>query len=571
MTYKQVVDSLPPHLKQYVVEQDYSRYTSIDQATWRFILRQLKAFLSVNAHECYLEGLNKTGINTEEIPRIEVICEKLQRFGWTALPVSGFIPPAAFMELQSLSILPIACDMRSMDHILYTPAPDIVHEAAGHAPILVDPAFAQYLKDYAMVAKKAILSKEDLEQYEAIRDLSDIKESPTSTPQEIAAAEMRLQKVNAALSFVSEAALLGRMNWWTAEYGLIGELHQPKIFGAGLLSSVGESRGALENKVKKIPLTVDCIETSYDITEPQPQLFVTPTFENLSKVLRDLEQKMAFRRGGEFGLEIAKKSRTVNTIELDNGLQIAGQVVDWKSDSAQIQFFKMDGPTQIGFNHKQIAGHGRERHAHGFSSPLGFSSEKLKNLCRPSGITEIRWPSGITLQGEFIGSTKNSNGTDLIFTFKNCTVSSPNTILFQPEWGEFDLVAGEKIISVYAGPFDRESYGVTENFVKKIIPKKEWSTYELKLHELYQKIRDLRSGDKNFDKISTLTSVIQELDGAYPNDWLLRLEVLEILKTENIGLKLQKKLLLQLKQIQDVSDDKKEYIALGLDLLNLQK
>ena len=87
-----------------------------------------------------------------------------------------------------MSILPIASDMRSVDHILYTPAPDIVHEAAGHAPILVDEKFASYLKSYAQVAKKAIISSEDLAQYEAIRDLRTLKKIQTPRRREIAAA-----------------------------------------------------------------------------------------------------------------------------------------------------------------------------------------------------------------------------------------------------------------------------------------------------------------------------------------------------------------------------------------------
>ena len=62
----------------------------------------------------------------------------LGKIGWGAVAVDGFIPPAAFMEFQAYKVLVIACDMRQMHHIEYTPAPDIVHEAAGHAPIIVD-------------------------------------------------------------------------------------------------------------------------------------------------------------------------------------------------------------------------------------------------------------------------------------------------------------------------------------------------------------------------------------------------------------------------------------------------
>src|SRR5689334_14424828 len=94
--------NLPDHLQRYVVEQDYTRYTAEHQATWRFIMRQLKDFLSQHAHSSYVEGLKKTGISVERIPEINEMDQKLAEFGWGAVPVSGFIPPAAFMEFQSL-------------------------------------------------------------------------------------------------------------------------------------------------------------------------------------------------------------------------------------------------------------------------------------------------------------------------------------------------------------------------------------------------------------------------------------------------------------------------------------
>ena len=62
----------------------------------------------------------------------------MSNIGWGAVPVRGFIPPWAFMEFQALGILPIACDMRNSEHLTYTPAPDIVHESAGHSPIIIN-------------------------------------------------------------------------------------------------------------------------------------------------------------------------------------------------------------------------------------------------------------------------------------------------------------------------------------------------------------------------------------------------------------------------------------------------
>jgi phenylalanine-4-hydroxylase len=119
---KSVIHSLPDHLKKYVVEQHYDKYTPEDQAVWRYIMRQLKSFLTENAHPLYAEGLEKTGITVDKIPLISDMNDMLKKFGWGAVPVSGFIPPAAFMEFQSLGVLPIASDMRSLDHILIHPS-----------------------------------------------------------------------------------------------------------------------------------------------------------------------------------------------------------------------------------------------------------------------------------------------------------------------------------------------------------------------------------------------------------------------------------------------------------------
>lgn len=230
--------AIPAHLQPFIAHQDASLYTPIDHACWRFILRVSTAFFDRHAHQKYRDGLRETGISTERIPLVAEMDACLSRFGWRAVPVNGFIPPAAFMEFQSLGILPIACEMRSLDHLAYTPAPDIVHEAAGHAPILADPEYAQYLRNYGEVARRAIVSSHDLNLYEAIRALSEVKEDPASTPEQVRRAQDTLERTVIASEYVSEAAQLARMNWWTVEYGLVGSLQQPKIYGAGLLSSV---------------------------------------------------------------------------------------------------------------------------------------------------------------------------------------------------------------------------------------------------------------------------------------------------------------------------------------------
>jgi phenylalanine-4-hydroxylase len=532
---------IPTHLRRYIVEQNYSRYTSEDQAVWRFIMRQLKNFLKEHAHQSYVKGLELTGITVDQIPRIENIDQHLNQFGWGAVPVSGFIPPAAFMEFQSIGVLPIASDMRTIDHLLYTPAPDIVHEAAGHAPILSDPEYAAYLLKYGEIARRSIISKEDMDQYEAIRVLSDIKEDPRSSEKEIAIAESRLNEITKALSTVSEAALLSRMNWWTAEYGLIGDMKSPKIFGAGLLSSVGESRLCLSDKVKKIPLSVDCVNFSYDITEPQPQLFVAKDFEQLGEVLEDFAGRLSFRRGGVFGLERAKEAKTVNTVELDSGIQISGVLKNYfltENPDVPPVYLQFEGPSQLSLNNTELEGHGIRRHAHGYSTPLGklrlynrglrtYSQDEVGRLGLKIGDRAcLQFESGVTVEG----CLKNwlfKDGHLLLLTWTNCKVSLGDKVFFDPAWGEYDMVTGDSVVSVFGGPADREKYGQTEDFANKRVMPRSFSPQEKEVHALFQELRDLRESNSTapLSRWQKLRQKFLESD-RFP--WLAGLELVEL-------------------------------------------
>ncbi len=542
---------LPPHLQKYIVEQDYSHYTPEDHAVWRNILRQLRNFMSSHAHSAYADGIKKCGIEIDRIPRIDHISENLEKFGWRAVAVSGFIPPAAFMELQSLSYLPIACDMRSLSHLLYTPAPDIVHEAAGHAPILIDPQFAEYLKRYAKIARSAIISSEDLSVYEAIRDLSDLKEHPQSTAEQVRAAEERVALVSKNISHVSEAALLGRMNWWTAEYGLFGSLDNPKIFGAGLLSSVGESRNCLSEKVKRIPLSLDCVNYSYDITEPQPQLFVTPDFQSLTQVLEQFANTMAFKTGGESALQKAVLSKSVNTVEIDSGVQISGVLSKFHtgrvvSGETEIAYLNFTGPVQIAHKGEELEGHSVRRHAEGFGSPLGLVVGAQKNMSKMTehdlsqvGIRldeacEIKFNSGVSVRGIVSDILRTSQGKALVITFKDATVTYQKEILFRPEWGEYDMILGSKVTSVFSGSADRENYPTDDLFVAKKVPPRVPTDEQKTKNSLYQLLSDMRAMKVSHDqttleKISNNLKNIFDIVGAIFNDeWLLHLEIYEL-------------------------------------------
>ncbi len=582
MPFRSAVATIPDHLKPFIAHQDSSLYTPIDHASWRFILRISRAFFTKNAHPKYLAGLQETGISSERIPLVDEMDAKLKRFGWRAVPVSGFIPPAAFMEFQSLGILPIACEMRTLDHLAYTPAPDIVHEAAGHAPILADPEYASYLRCYGEIARKAIFSSKDMEVYEAIRLLSDIKENPKSTAAEIDGAQVRLDQALAGVDYLSEATLLARMNWWTVEYGLVGSVDNPKIYGAGLLSSVGESFNCLKPAVQKIPFSLSCINVNYDITRPQPQLFITPDFPALSEVLEEFAYKMAFRQGGVEGLDKAKRAATVTTVQLESGLQLSGVVERFiVSRKGDVEFLKLAGPSQLAIADHELEGHGPSYHSQGYSTPLGpiaglgktvaeLSRKELEGLgFTGSSVGTLEFASGIVLQG-VLKSCVERDGNIRVATFDQCRIARGNEIFYRPEWGTFDLAAGSVVASVFGGAADRGAYlrGTGGFKQKPQHPKCNLTDENRELNQLYAQVRAVREdAAASAETEKTLSKIHAELERQFPEDWLLRLELLELVRKSKLQPIWESTLLDRLHDIADSRQDKKEMITRGLELL----
>ena len=287
-------------------------------------MRKNVDYLSRVAHNSYLDGLKKTGISVDHIPNMYGMNRILKEIGWAAVAVDGFIPPSAFMEFQAYNVLVIAGDIRQLEHIEYTPAPDIIHEGAGHAPIIANPEYAEYLRRFGEIGSKAISNAKDYELYEAVRHLSIIKEAPGTPQDTIDKAEAKIEALQENMGEPSEIALIRNLHWWTVEYGLIGSLEAPKIYGAGLLSSIGESAWCMTDKVQKVPYSIEAAHTSFDITKPQPQLFVTPDFAYLSEVLEEFANTMALRKGGLNGVKKVIASKDLCTVELSTGLQISG-------------------------------------------------------------------------------------------------------------------------------------------------------------------------------------------------------------------------------------------------------
>lgn len=570
-----VLDRLPRHLFKLVIDQPFNSYTWQDHSIWRYVMRQNVDFLRDKAHPAYLEGLRKTGISIERIPDIQSMNGILQQIGWAAVTVDGFIPPAAFMEFQAYNVLVIAADIRPINQVEYTPAPDIIHEAAGHAPIIADEDYAEYLRYFGEIGSKAFSSAADYELYEAIRYLSILKADPNSSESAIEHAEKLLEQKEQNLGIPSEMALIRNLHWWTVEYGLIGDLHQPKIYGAGLLSSIGESAGALSDRVIKLPYNIDTVYYGFDITKPQPQLFVTPDFAHLTQVLDEFASRMALRKGGIEGILKAIESGSTATCVYSSGLQVSGTFTAYLLHQNQPIYIRTSGPTALSYLNKQLVGHGKSYHQHGFGSPIG----RIKNAFKPPRFLEdadlaelginvnkrclIEFESGLTVKGVLMRTTR-AEGKLLLMSFSDCLVQYEDQILFEPSWGIYDMAVGESIVSAYTGPADPDAFGVDFPQPKEKTHKITYNDKQKYLFGLYKTMREIREENGDTTKLVPLWT---ELKCSYPEEWLLPLEIAEFCVESNINSPLVSEIITHLQLLRQSKPELENLIRRGLNLL----
>ena len=570
-----LLDRLPKHLRQFIKPQDYSDYTPINQAVWRYVMRKNVNYLSKVAHNSYLDGLKKTGIEVDNIPSMYGMNRILTEIGWAAVAVDGFIPPNAFMEFQAYNVLVIASDIRQLEHIEYTPAPDIIHEGAGHAPIIANPEYAEYLRRFGEIGCKAISSHKDYEMYEAIRLLSILKEAEGTPQADIDAAEKAVEDLQNNMGELSEMAQIRNLHWWTVEYGLIGTVENPKIYGAGLLSSIGESAHCMTEKVKKIPYDISAATQSFDITQLQPQLYVTPDFAYLSLILEEFANKMALRTGGLSGINKLIQSNALGTIELSTGIQISGVFTTVIEAEGKPVYIQTTGKTALSYREKELVGHGTIKHKDGFGSPIG----KLKGInlaiedmsprdlsaysINENKTVTLDFEGDITVKGEIITGSRNLHGEIILISFKNCTVTHGETILFQPEWGIYDMAVGKKVISAFSGPADANSFDLILHVPSSKTIKAKHTTERDDLEVLYQTVRMIRESK---DMTSSLSPIFQKLKEEHPSDWLLSVEIAELLKDRNKPQLLQE-IMNHLESLKQRRPDVAHLITGGMDLI----
>ena len=411
--------------------------------------------------------------------------------------------------------------------------------------------------------------------YEAIRLLSILKEAEGTPQEEIDKAEAQVEYLQNNMGEMSEMAQIRNLHWWTVEYGLIGTVDNPKIYGAGLLSSIGESEWCMTENVKKIPYDISAAQQSFDITKPQPQLYVTSNFAHLSSVLEEFANKMAIRRGGLSALKKLVDSKSLGTIELSTGLQISGNFTNVIEFEGKPVYIQTTGKTALAYREKELVSHGTEYHAEGFGSPIG----KLKGIniaiedmsprdleaynIYEERIVTLEFEGNIKVSGEIVTGTRNLHGKILLIKFKNCTVTQGENVLFSPEWGVYDMAVGKEVISAYSGPADVNSFDLITHVPSSTTIKPKFSDARNELEGLYKSIREIRE-----NKVSNLTlnSIFDKAKTNHPNDWLLSVEIAELCKKSNNN-SLLDDVITHLNSLKAKRPEVKKLITNGLELI----
>ncbi len=241
---------------KFFITQDTSKYTQEDNDVWRIMFTERMKSLADQASDVFLTGLEQIGLVPERVPRVADINRRLQDLtGWESHPVPGYLPAKSFFACLAARRFPTTITMRPRELMNYLPEPDIFHDVFGHVPLHADPIFAEFLQTYG----KAALFCEDPYHIER----------------------------------------LARLFWFTVEFGLIREKGKVKLYGSGLISSIGESFHALESDhVDRRPFDMDRVcDTPFEIDHYQPILYVLESFEQLRDSMNSYAERVLEESG----------------------------------------------------------------------------------------------------------------------------------------------------------------------------------------------------------------------------------------------------------------------------------
>lgn len=147
--------------------------------------------------------------------------------------------------------------------------------------------------------------------------------------------------------------------------------------------------------------------------------------------------------------------------------------------------------------------------------------------------TTLHFEGNIKVEGEVITGKRDLKGKIILISFKNCTVTHQNKILFKPEWGIYDMAVGKEVISAYAGPASMSSFPTIEKVSTEKTHKIVYSETQIALHKMYEEIANMRLQEIDYERIGNIFDILKT---TYPNDWLLPLEMYELLHKSNVKL-----------------------------------
>jgi phenylalanine-4-hydroxylase len=298
----------------------------------------------------------------------------------------------------------------------------------------------------------------------------------------------------------------------------VGDPEQPKLYGAGLLSSIGEASHCLTAAVGRIPLSLACVDQDFDITRMQPQLFVARDFDHLFEVLERFEATLAWKLGGDYGLEEARRAGTVNHLLLAEGLEITGQVArlvqgERRPDGNSIALAQLEGPVMVSRAGVTVM-------AEPWPGPalVAFGPP----LALPAGPFRLLLPGGLSLSGVRVGE-------HLAEAIRGSVLDQP---LALPDSALLFLSAG--LPGVAGGPADPEAwdrwFGAKEPFsggeAETMARRHKAEALPARLGELYLEVARIR--DSGRIDPARLGRIREELV-RYPEDWLLGWEIGELL------------------------------------------
>ena len=267
----------------------------------------------------------------------------------------------------------------------------------------------------------------------------------------------------------------------------------------------------------------------------------------------------------------------IGTIELSTGLQVSGKFTRTiLNDDNEVIYFQTVGPTALAYREKELIGHGIGNHYQGFSSPLG--NQKGINLAiedmgpvdleaynfRDKKLLSFEFESGFKVVGMNVTGIRNIQGKLMIIQLVDCTVTYKDEILFKPEYGIYDLVVGNEVVSVFAGTADHNSFPNLFEASQTLTVKPEKTDSDLRLESHYKSVRELREGKINNEE--KLLEINKELIDQYPNEWLLPVEIFEITNDVILRIKIEE----SLNVLATEQPKLKSLIVEGLEMANRQ-